>query len=249
VDTPRARGDIRLSIVVATGGRATLDDALASATAQMRPGDELLVVFDDAGDAGDTPRNRVLDSLHGTHVMFLDDDDELLPGALDAVRAFAAENPGRWGLFQLDRGPSGVIWERGAMQLMAAATAMCVVPNVPERLGRFGRVPGAPAGRLGDYPFVVETAASLGDPVWCEVPFQVLRPEKRTLRRLRYRLALRTRLRRALGRPIVDYAPVRSDPEAERWGEERMEVIRRQLGSDAPLHRSDEPEVWRPVRA
>src|SRR5438067_3767619 len=77
---------IALSIVVATAGRDTLGASVESATSQMRAGDELLIVFDDSGDAGDTPRNRVLGSLRGTHIMFLDDDDELVPGALDLVR-------------------------------------------------------------------------------------------------------------------------------------------------------------------
>src|SRR5581483_9412493 len=72
--------------------RAPPDRALASATRQMVPGDELVVVFDDSGDAGDTPRNRVLGSLRGTHVTFLDDDDVYRPGALEAIRRFARAN-------------------------------------------------------------------------------------------------------------------------------------------------------------
>lgn len=214
----------------------------------MRSGDELLVVFDDSGDAGDTPRNRVLDGLHGTHIMFLDDDDEFLPGALDCVRAFALEHPGRWGLFQLDRGPTGRVWKRGATHLMAGATAMCVVPNVPERLGRFGRVSGAPPGRLGDYPFLVETAAMLGDPVWCEEPIQVLRPEKNRLKLLRYRLRLRTRVKLLLGRELPDLAPGRSYPEAEAWARQRHLELRERLGDDAPPPPTSEPEFWRRPR-
>jgi hypothetical protein len=235
--------DVRLSIVVATAGRPTLGAALGSATSQMLPGDELLVVFDDSGDAGDTPRNRVLGSLRGTHVMFLDDDDEVAPGALEKVRAFAREHPRRLGLFQLDLGPAGKVWKRERMDLMAAATAMCVVPNLPDRIGRFGRVPGAPPGRLGDYPFVVETAAMLGDPVWCEEVIQTLRPEKNRLRLLRYGLRLRTRLGGAVGRP-ERVVPARSYPEAERWAVERTRELRARLGSDAPAPRS-EPELWR----
>src|SRR5467141_4080652 len=65
--------EVRLSIIIGTSGRPTLQAALASATSQMQPGDELIVVFDDSADAGDTPRNRVLDSATGTHILFLDD--------------------------------------------------------------------------------------------------------------------------------------------------------------------------------
>jgi hypothetical protein len=235
---------VGLSIVVATAGRRTLGAAIESATSQMRSGDELVVVFDDSGDAGDTPRNRVLGSLRGTHVMFLDDDDELVPGALDLVRAFAHDHPGRWGLFQLDLGPAGIVWKRSGMQLIAAATAMCVVPNVPDRLGRFGRAPGAPPGRLGDYPFLVETAAGLGPPVWCEEVIQTLRPEKNPLKLLRYRLRLRTRIRYAIGRGERDPAPQRSYPEAEAWAVERARELRERLGTEAP-DGGGEPEIWR----
>jgi hypothetical protein len=236
---------IALSIVVATAGRETLGASVESATSQMRVGDELLIVFDDSGDAGDTPRNRVLGSLRGTHIMFLDDDDELVPGALDLVRAFAREHPGRWGLFQLDLGPAGVVWKRTAMHLMAAATAMCVVPNAPDRLGRFGRVPGAPPGRLGDYPFLVETAARLGPPVWCEEVIQALRPEKNRFKLVRYRLKLGTRVRGMLGREESDPAPPRSYPEAEAWAAERTRELRSRLGPEAPEVDDAEPAIWR----
>src|SRR5437868_2869658 len=75
--------DVQLTIIIATTGRPTLPAAVQSATSQMIPGDELIIVFDNSGDAGDTPRNRVLDAAHGTHIAFLDDDDEYMPGAFE----------------------------------------------------------------------------------------------------------------------------------------------------------------------
>src|SRR5437588_12629829 len=113
---------VALSIVIATTGRPTLDAAIRSATSQMVPRDELLIVFDDSGDAGDTPRNRVIKSLHGTHIAFLDDDDEYRPGALDAMRRFARDHPGRIGIFRIDMGMWGVAW--GERDLMSSGTAM-----------------------------------------------------------------------------------------------------------------------------
>jgi glycosyltransferase involved in cell wall biosynthesis len=219
--------DVTLSIIVATCGRPTLDAALRSATSQMLPGDELIVVFDDSGDAGDTPRNRVLDSAHGSHILFLDDDDEFRPGALEAVRRFARENPGRIGIFRLSLGPLGIAHGEGTKSLVTTATAMYVVPNIPGKVGRFGRAPGAKQGRLGDYPFIVETVAFQGEPVWCKDVIQELRPEKRALKRLRYRLRLGLRLRRALGLHAPDpVGPSPRYPEAERWAAERIAEIR-----------------------
>jgi len=219
--------DVRLSIVVATAGRPTLDRALASATRQMVPGDELVVVFDDSGDAGDTPRNRVLGSLRGTHVTFLDDDDVYRPGALEAIRRFARANPGRVGIFRINRGEYGTVWQEDARELAHTATAMYVVPNVPGRVGRFGRAPGLPPGRVGDLRFIVETVALQGDPVWCEDVTQEINPERSRLKRLRYRLMLRTRLRRALRRPAPPPPARRSYPEAEAWAERRIAELRR----------------------
>jgi len=225
-------GDVRLSIVIATSGRATLGLAIASATSQMLPGDELVVVFDDSGDAGDTPRNRVLGSVTGTHITFLDDDDEYRPGALDAIRRFARAHPGRVGIFRIDLGMWGLAWVPEHQRLIATATAMYVVPNIRGRIGRFGRSPGAKTGRLGDFKFIVETVALQGDPVWCDDVIQNIRPIRRPLVRLRHRLALRTRLRHGL-RPLPTLGgAVPAYPEAEAWAEMRREEIRRGLAAD-----------------
>lgn len=181
----------------------------------MLPGDELLAVFDDSGDAGDSPRNRVLGSLSGTHIAFLDDDDEYRPGALDTMRRFARANPGRVGIFRIDLGMWGVAWAR--RDLMASATAMYVLPNIPDRLGRFGRAPGLPAGRVGDFKFIVETVANLGDPIWCEEILQDIRPVK-GVTRVRHTLALRRRLQRLVGTPTPELRGAAPDyPEAREW--------------------------------
>jgi hypothetical protein len=214
-DFPNER--ITLSIVVATTGRRTLAAAIESATSQMLPGDELIVVFDDSGDAGDTPRNRVLPMLRTTHISFLDDDDEYRPGALDIVRSFAREHPARVGIFRFDMGMWGVAWSE--KDLMASGTAMYVLPNIPEKLGRFGRPPGAPDGRVGDYTFIVQTVAHLGEPIWREEIIQDIRPVK-GLRRLRYRLALGRRLKRMIGRKAPEPRGARrAHTEARAWGE------------------------------
>lgn len=217
-DTRSPANDVRLSIVLATTGRPTLGAAIESATSQMRPGDELLVVFDASGDAGDTPRNNVLDSLHGTHVAFLDDDDEYRPGALDAMRRFARSHPGRVGIFRIDLGLWGIAWAE--RDLMSSGTGMYLLPNVPGQLGRFGRVPGIPEGRVGDYKFIVETVANLGEPIWCEEVITDIRPVKGALTRLRYRLAVGRRLKRVIGVPTPEIrgAAPRYD-EARAWAD------------------------------
>jgi len=224
--------DVHLTIIIATTGRPTLAAAIESATSQMIPGDELIVVRDNSGDAGDTPRNRVIDGAHGTHIAFLDDDDEFVPGAFEAFRRFARANPGRIGIFRIKYGLFGTPWAEGARELIATATAMYLVPNAPGKIGRFGPSPGAPPGRLGDFAFIIETVAMQGEPIWCTDLIQEIRPEKRPLRRLRYRLKLRTRLRAAVGHAESNpTSSLRRYPEAERWAEDRMSELRADSGT------------------
>jgi glycosyltransferase involved in cell wall biosynthesis len=221
VSEPQSTDDrVTLSIIIATTGRPTLAAAVESATSQMLPGDELVVVFDDSGDAGDTPRNRVIPMLRTTHISFLDDDDEYRPGALQVIRDFARKYPGRVGIFRRDMGMWGVAWAE--RDLMASATGMYVVPNLPDKLGRFGHPPGVPEGRVGDYTFIVETVANLGDPIWREEITQNIRPVK-GLRGVRYRLALGRKVKRAIGLSAPEprgAAPAHA--EARAWADEHL---------------------------
>lgn len=238
--------EVRLSIIIPTPGRPTLDLAIASATHQMGPGDELLVVFDNSGDWGITPRNRALEAATGTHITFLDDDDVYLPGALDAIRQFAREHPGRIGIFQMNRGLYGTVCIDPDPTLQAIASGMLVVPNVPGKVGRYGPVPGVPsddkqrgdypeyerdlvsalgsrAERLGDYRFIVETVALQDEPIWCPIVIQDVRPEPSRFKRARYRLKLRTRLKRAIGADAPDpVGPSPFYPDAHRWAQEHL---------------------------
>ena len=89
------------TIIVGTAGRKTLRRTLKSITPQLEPGDELFVLRDDSGDAGDTPRNQTMYRAAGSHLLFMDDDDVYVPDALANMRRFADENPGRIGIFRI----------------------------------------------------------------------------------------------------------------------------------------------------
>src|ERR671936_1149553 len=93
---------VTLSILLAAGGRATIHRTLKSIVPQLEPGDEVMIIRDDSGDAGDTPRNDPMPRARGTHLLFMDDDDVYVPGALARIRRFADENPGRIGIFKLE---------------------------------------------------------------------------------------------------------------------------------------------------
>jgi glycosyltransferase involved in cell wall biosynthesis len=184
------------SVILATAGRPTLARALRSLVGQLEPGDELMILRDDSGDAGDTPRNDAMPRARGSHLLFIDDDDMYAPGALARMRRFADENPQRIGIFKLEYAAGNHRWVDPVLRYKNVSTQMFVVPNVPGKLGRWER-----DGRVaGDFQFIAETARLQGDPLFVDDVTVLARPEpnplKRFLVRARYRAALRTRLAR-----------------------------------------------------
>jgi glycosyltransferase involved in cell wall biosynthesis len=197
---------VTFSVIVPTSGRPTLASALASVASQLAPGDEIIVVCSDDNDFGNAARNSAIERARGTHLVFLDDDDEYLPGAFAAMREFAADHPNRVGFFQ------------HRLELYGDSTSTCgvgtLVPNIAGKVGLFG--PYDPSRlrplrphetteylsvRWGDLEFMRSTFELRGDQgIAVPIVTYVFRPEKSKWRRLRYRLKLRTRLRAALAR-------------------------------------------------
>jgi glycosyltransferase involved in cell wall biosynthesis len=199
-------GDVTFSIIISTGGRRSITSTLASITEQFEPGDEVIVVRDDSGDLGDTPRNRTMHRARGTHLLFMDDDDQYARGALATIRRFAEEHPDRIGIFRMRYLDGRVLWRRPALEYRNVSTQLFVVPNVPGKLARWERRGDV----IGDYIFITETAKLQGEPIFREEIVAHVRSDRRPLVRalkrataplgeLRYRAAPLTRLRRALG--------------------------------------------------
>jgi glycosyltransferase involved in cell wall biosynthesis len=190
---------VTISVIVGTGGRPTLVRALKSLVPQLEPGDEVMILRDDSGDAGDTPRNDAMPRARGTHLTFLDDDDVYVPDALAKMRRFAEENPGRIGIFKLEYVAGNRRWVDPVLRYKNVSTQTFLVPNVPGKLGKWER-----AGRVaGDFRFIEATARLQGDPVFVDEVTVLARPTnrlKRTWVRARYRAALRTRFNGARAR-------------------------------------------------
>jgi glycosyltransferase involved in cell wall biosynthesis len=191
-----------LSIIVATRGRKTLKRTLRSIARQVLPGDEVLVLCDDSGDAGDTPRMKAMPRARGSHLAFIDDDDVYVPDALEKLRRFARENPGRICIFKMKHPVGTTHWREDEPVLRHAnvSTQTFLVPNVPGKLGRWHEtVTSEGRRRHGDYVFITETAALQGEPVFVDEVTVYARPIRNPLHllwaRARYRAALRTRLR------------------------------------------------------
>jgi glycosyltransferase involved in cell wall biosynthesis len=200
--------DVTFSVIVPTRGRKTILPALQSITEQLEPGDEVLVRCSRDEDFGNAARRSMIERAKGTHLLFMDDDDQFARGALATMRRFARENPGRIGIFRMRYLDGRVLWTEPVLRLRNVSSQMLCVPNVPGKLGRWE---SAEYPRVADYEFVRATAELQGEPIFRDEIVAHIRSDRRPLpralkrvttplRELRYRAAPRTRMRRALGR-------------------------------------------------
>lgn len=179
---------VRLSVVVATMCRATLHNTLASLLPQLNRDDEVLIVADSrhvtvdaplisrfdpdsrcdwfqfpgADTAGDAQRAHGIAYATGTHVCFIDDDDEYADGALDAMRTHAADVPT---IFRMDHPLLGVLWRRPEIAYANVGTPMFLIPNDPDRMGGWDDPP-THDDRAADFGFISGCVARMGQPVW-----------------------------------------------------------------------------------
>jgi glycosyltransferase involved in cell wall biosynthesis len=199
---------VTISVVIPTRGRRSLRATLDSVLPQLEPGDEVFVRCSDDEDFGHAARQSMMARAKGTHLVFIDDDDQFASGALSTIRSFARSNPGRIGIFRMRYLDGRVLWEDPVLRLRNVGTPMLCVPNIPGKLGRW-ESPEYP--RVADYEFLRATAELQGEPIFREEVVAHIRsdrrPSRRVLKRLarpwaeaRYRIAPLTRLRRALGR-------------------------------------------------
>lgn len=185
---------VTFSIVVPTLGRDTLAATLDSVYSQTGPGDQVVLAIDaykangaaaaaefnarrrpqdqalnvpcDGTGPGYNQRNVAIKAACGTHLLFMDDDDVYLPGALDLFRAAACDRPV---IFRMDSPILGVVWRdewQPRFQFGNVGTPMFCVPNQPARLGVWAPYTDYPSG--GDWVFVAGCAANMGEPIWRE---------------------------------------------------------------------------------
>jgi len=166
---------VRLSVVVPTAGRPSLQRTLASFLSQLHPHDEVIIENDKSGDWGMTPRTRGQRAATGDYLMWMDDDDVYLPGAFDAVRAALKENPGRPHLFSMKRSVpfNDVLPKVREIKVGNVSTQMLVVPNDPSRLGEWS------SRYEGDFDFIASTLNKYPPEalVWHDAVLSVWRPD------------------------------------------------------------------------
>jgi glycosyltransferase involved in cell wall biosynthesis len=143
-----------------------LERAIGSASSQLELGDEVIVVHDDAphNDWGAWARAEAMKDARGSHLLFMDDDDEYLPRANNTIRKAIQPEPDRVHIFRMARTApfNDVIWiSQDLAQPGQVSTQMIVVPNDPDRLGTWS------PRYEGDFDFLVSTLAKHHKPpVW-----------------------------------------------------------------------------------
>lgn len=178
----------KLSVIIPTIGR----ESLAAAVRSCNGADEIVVVFDgcpvqelpgpvvtatvSGGDNGYTARRKGMELATGTHLAFLDDDDQYMAGALNVMKPACCDRPV---IFRMDHPEHGILWREPKLEFGNVGTPMFLVPNRPEKLGHWvAHAPGLKEPG-GDFTFI--STCRMGEPIWREEVVAKIRPNELTV--------------------------------------------------------------------
>ncbi len=194
-----------LSVIMPTMGRATLERAVKSVVHQLEFDDELLVICDGhnlqdevtgrigtdvichdvrvyatlekTGHSGAEQRDKGITLAIGTNIMFLDDDDIYVRGALATVRRALSSSQGLPHIFRMQYGSTGkVLWEDAPLTPRLrgcnVGTPMLVIPNVK------GLPKWNPLSATHDFEFASHIVTNMfaGHVEWHQEVLSIIRP-------------------------------------------------------------------------
>lgn len=117
-----------LSIVIASSGRRSLRSVVNGIMEQMRPGDELLLDYNNDCPYGNKARNRMmLRAREGNGLVFFDDDDRVLPAGLKLMREAFIHDSDRMHIFKIHFA-TWTLWVEPVVRKSNVSTQMIVVP-------------------------------------------------------------------------------------------------------------------------
>jgi glycosyltransferase involved in cell wall biosynthesis len=191
----------RISCIIPTAGRPSIEHCLASIVPQLGPQDEVLVI----GDVTDGPllRTEAIVKSFGPQAVYLpapktghswghreinfgmskatgdwftfnDDDDIWTPGCIESIRDAASKADNRPILFRFLTYHGFLAWTNRNLFVQDQVGGHCIVcPNIPSKLGKWGD------HYQGDWTFIEETVNLHGGPVqiiWREEVIAIARP-------------------------------------------------------------------------
>jgi len=170
-----------LSVIIPTCGRETLRRTLVSIiNAGLTDNDEIVVVGDGPqprarnicsefrcvyGEYGPTKcygnaqREAAIKMANKSHLMFIDDDDELNDNAISIIKIHVLNNPQKLHLYCMRHRNFGILWKEKRIRHCNVSTQMFVVPNVKSLIGHWKDK------YEGDFLFIQETAKNF-EIVW-----------------------------------------------------------------------------------
>lgn len=170
-----------ITVITPTIGRDSLEKMFLQLHPQLSPGDEHLVIGDGPQpnaekivdkvkspyvrywefplimNYGNPQRNQAISHAVGDYLMFVDDDDQVPPGAIDKVKKAAEANPGKILMFRMQH-PPGPLWVRKELACGNVSGQMFICPNVKGKVGRWSTHYSA------DFDFMTSTVALYPDP-------------------------------------------------------------------------------------
>jgi len=167
---------MNLSVIVASCDRPSLAAAMRSASSQMHEGDEVLVAVNQDCPWGHKARNHLMRAARGDYLLFMDDDDAYVPGALDVVRAAVEQDKTagqRMHLFRMQYANGAQLWADPTVRLGNVSTQMVVVPWGVTRM--FASCRWNEDLYEGDYHFIAACADRVPT-AWHEEVIALVRP-------------------------------------------------------------------------
>lgn len=175
-----------ITFIVPTIGKPSLAATLASI--ETRPGDEILVVGEECvipmlpirdglrfvqcprgNDWGHAERNFATPLARGRYIAHIDDDDVYAASTRMLMQDAIERTPDRPVIFRM-RFPNGItLWQDEEVRCGNLGTPCFLIPNVPEKLGRWESYVGGDCAHLqnskwtaADYVWRPEVIAHLG---------------------------------------------------------------------------------------
>lgn len=147
-----------ISVITPTIGRPSLRVMLEGLVPQLSAGDEVWVLGDGpqpqaeqivtslasplvryvecpwTGDYGNPQRNQAIGMATGSHLMFVDDDDRVMPGAIGRIKSWIARHPDRPLMFKMQH-PRLVLWQKPVFQVGNVSGQMFICPKADGKVG------------------------------------------------------------------------------------------------------------------